>query len=207
MNEIITYVLSAKSINPKFINIFKTFNLSYEFCRDTDEYTKRKLYSYIRANKEFFKSINSLFILLYVYNYVLLYKLPNLQALQSVYGKELVRYILIEDIILNTPIDYRRENLYKESIINASLLGLHLSKEVPIVRTTKSYVNSILNLSESDISKTLLMWEEQGICITSGGLITLITDIYTTLAQPPHLMVNYLLKWNRNERLKGLKLI
>lgn len=205
MKEIITYVLS--NVNSKSINIFKTFNLSYEFCKNSDEYTKKKLYSYLKLNREFFESIESLFILLYIYNYVIEYKLPNIKTLQKVYGKELIRYILIEDIILNTPLDYRRDSTYKESILSAAILGLHLPKESHVVRTTKSYINSVLSLSESNANRVIDTWEEQGICITSGGLITLVTDVFTTLAQPPYLMVNYLLKWNRNERLKGLKLI
>lgn len=212
MKEIIKYVIlrDSKQLNKSYKNRTLLFNLVCDADLDGIGITNKERRKYVRSNIEFFKEVSSNYLLIYIYEYLIKYKLPNIEELYKVYKDEIYRYMLIEALRINTPITLRHKNIDSCSIINAYKINTHIynKNNTDLLYMTTDNIVSLLNLYDTQVNETLLAWEEQGICLRiSNNLVVILSNVFNLLGQQPSAMVNYLLKWGRNERLKDLKLI
>lgn len=212
MKKIIKYLIlkNPKQLNKGYKNRVMLFNLICDADLDGIGITNKERRKYIRNNLEFFKKIDSNYLILYIYEYLVKYKLPNINELCNVYQNEVYRYMLIEALRINTPLTLRHKNMDSLSIINAYKVNTHIDNKnnADLLYMTTDNIISLLNLYETQVNEILIAWEEQGICLRiSNNLVVILNSVFNLLGEHPSSMVNYLLKWGRNERLKNLKLI
>ena len=212
MKDIIKYLLvNPNYLHKKYKYKIILFNLICDADINSISITKAQRSKYLRNNLKYFEDINSNYIMAYLFDYLIKYQMPNVEELYNVYQNELHRYMLIESLRVNTPTTLKYKNLDSLSIINICKITTHINtKNITkgLFYTTVDHLISLFNLYDIQVNNTLITWEEQGICLRiNNNLIVILIDIFILLGQHPTSIVNYLLKWGRNERLKDLKLI
>lgn len=213
MKEIIRYLHEGNVGNIRrtskstFTSRCKLFKIMCERDIDLCSLSGKVRNKYLRENIDVINEIDSDYVLVYVLEYLVKYRLPDINHIKEVYGDQYICYMVMEALRINTSLGLRYRGLDKESIIAASRLDLSMFNVLGTCYTTSLNISTFLMNAGYKPDEILMTWEEQGICLPYEGLIVILIDVIRLISSIPRGLVPYMLKWGRNERLKGVKLI